>query len=201
MFIKRNMRIMVLLALFTLLFGSSVLADDGRINRAPYHFGGDTLFCSKDKGCTLLDKDGHELATWSESDILAAFASENTSKQNTQVAGEGQGTYGAVQLWSVGGNAENGNDKLCMMGFDEWGKQNSMCFEVTKDFHFEQAPLPMSEVDHSCDRWSLGDWVELISDTSKYGEIRSINRDNSTVVFGKRSGIVAKCSEIEPGPR
>jgi len=199
MFSKRNWQVIILLTLFTLVLGGSVLADDGRINRAPYHFGGDTLFCSEADGCKLLDKTGHELATWPHSDIAAAFAGVDSTKHNTKV-GDGNGTYGPMQLWAVGSEID-GNHKLCLLGFDEWGKPNDMCFEVTHDQHYEQAALPVNgAVDHTCDKWSVGDFVNLIADPSKFGEINSINLDNHTVNFGK-SEIVAKCSEIELGPR
>ena len=203
MFSKLSVHVIVLLAFFTLLVGSSVLADDGRINRAPYHFGGDTLFCNQEKGCTLLNKEGHDLANWPQDDIATAFAAVDQTNQNTKVKGEGKGTYGPMQLWAVSPDETTGNNKLCLIGFDEWGKQNDMCFQVTKDNHFEQAPLPVTEVDHSCDGFFIGEGVRLISDPSKFGKITSINRGDSTVIFG--SGISfsvsvysAKCSEIEP---
>jgi hypothetical protein len=142
MFSKFSVRSIILLTLFTLFVGGSVLADDGRINRAPYHFGGDTLFCNQDTGCTLLNKEGHELANWPQSEITAAFAAVADSGKNAQVNGEGQGTYGPTTLWAVSPDATTGNNTLCMIGFDEWGKQNNMCFEVTQDYHFQQAPLP-----------------------------------------------------------
>src|SRR6266496_915546 len=85
---KRTIGTVILMTFFALLIGGSVLADDGRINRAPYHFGGDTLFCNQEKGCTLLDKDGHELANWPQDDIATAFATVDQSGQNTQVKGE-----------------------------------------------------------------------------------------------------------------
>ena len=147
MFSKRNLSVMALLSLFTLLLSTSVSADDGRINRAPYHFGGDTLFCNQDTGCTLLDKDGHFLANWLQTDIATAFATADRSGENVQVNREGQGTYGPMQLWAVGPDGKSGNNQLCLIGFDEWGKQNDMCFQVTQDYHYEQAPLP--EKDHS----------------------------------------------------
>lgn len=150
MFPKAFVRVILFLALLTLFVGSSVLADDGRINRAPYHFGGDTLFCNSDKGCTLLNKDGKELANWPQSDIAAAIAAVSQSGNNAQVSGEGQGTYGAVTLWAVNPNSTTGNNTLCMIGFDEWGKQNNMCFEVTKDYHFQQAPLPAVSPSTDC---------------------------------------------------
>src|SRR5437868_6980359 len=101
MFSKRSMSVVILMAFFTLLVGSSVMADDGRINRAPYHFGGDTLFCSQEVGCKLLDKTGHELANWPQNDIATAFAAADSTGQNAKINGEGQGTYGPMQLWAV----------------------------------------------------------------------------------------------------
>ena len=202
MLLKRFSHSFILLTLFTLFIGSSVLADDGRINRAPYHFGGDTLFCSEETGCKLLDKTGHVLAHWPQTDIATAFAASDKSGQSTKVSGEGQGTYGSAQLWSVSPDATTGNNQLCMIGFDEWNKQNDMCFLVTPDYTFEQAALPVNAevvVDNSCDKWVVLDWVQLIADTSKYGDINSIDRSNHTVVFSK-DDIVAKCSEIERGP-
>ena len=204
MFSKRSMVVVVLLALFTLLVSSSVLADDGRINRAPYHFGGDTLFCSQEKGCTLLDKDGHDLANWPTNAIATALSNADKSGQKLEVGGNEDGTYGPMQLWAMPGKTADGNSTLCMVGFDEWGKQNDMCFEVTKDWHFQQAPLPVSgEVDHSCDRWSVGDGVFLISDPSKFGKITSINKGAGTLTFGggislAPSSYTAKCTEVAP---
>src|SRR4051812_35991471 len=117
--LSRFSRVIILLTFFTLALGSSVLADDGRINRAPYHFGGDTLFCKEETGCTLLDKNGHELANFPMSEIAAAFALSDSTGQNVQVAGDGQGTFGPMQLWSVSPDATTGNNVLCMLGFDE----------------------------------------------------------------------------------
>lgn len=54
-----------------------------------------------------------------------------------------------MQLWAVSPNTSNGNNQLCLIGFDEWGKQNNMCFEVTLDWHYEQAPLPVPAVETS----------------------------------------------------
>lgn len=141
---KRLVPASVMLLILVLVIVSGVLADDGRINRPPYHFGGDTLFCNQDTGCTLLNKDGHDIAHWPQSDIATAFALTDSTGQNTQIAGEGQGTYGPMQLWSVSPDATTGNNVICAIGFDEWGKQNNMCFQVTKDWHFEQAPLPVN---------------------------------------------------------
>jgi len=211
MFLKRSVYAIILLTLFTLLLGSSVLADDGRINRAPYHFGGDTLFCSEETGCTLLNMNGHDLANWPQTDIATAFAKADTSGQNAKVNGDGQGTYGPMQLWAVSPDASTGNNKLCMIGFDEWNKQNDMCFQVTQDWHYLQAPLPVvviagaAAVDNSCDQWTVGDYVRLISNHSTTGNIFSIDTSNGTVTFGPTATITvtsftAKCSEIEFGP-
>jgi hypothetical protein len=208
---KRSVGTLIVLAFFTLLVGSSVFADDGRINRPPYHFGGDTLFCNEADGCTLLNKDGHDLANWLHSAIVDAFAKTDKSGQNAQVDSEGQGTYGPMQLWSVKPDTDNGDHKLCLIGFDEWGKQNAMCFKVTKDQHYEQAPLPVT--DNSCDGFYVGQFVMLKSDSNVFGEILSIDLNNHTVTFGKSfpvsfrrasfntrpSTYTAKCSEVEVG--
>ncbi|MBA3868075.1 MAG: hypothetical protein H0X30_02890 [Anaerolineae bacterium] len=204
MFFKRFARIIIFMSIFTLLIGSSVLADDGRINRAPYHFGGDTLFCNEEHGCTLLNMTGHDLANWPQSAIATALAAADQSQQRTPVAGKGQGTYGPMQLWAMPNKTENGNSTLCVVGFDEWGKQNDMCFQVTEDYHYEQAPLPVvpvtkavvgEEVDHSCDNFSVGDDVMLIADNTVHGEVESVDYAHGTLVF---DGLGAKCSEVEP---
>jgi len=202
MLMKRPVRIAILLAFFALLVGSSVLADDGRINRAPYHFGGDTLFCNQEHGCTLLDKTGHELTNWPQDDIATAFATADSSGHNAKVKGDGKGTYGPMQLWAVSPDATTGNNVLCMIGFDEWGKQNDMCFQVTKDWHYLQAPLPVT--DNSCDRFSVGQFVQLIGDPGSSGKIISIDLGNHTVTFGfvpglRAASFTAPCSEVEPG--
>ncbi len=152
MFRKRNLLVIGLLLVFILLVGGSVLADDGRINLAPYHFGGDTLFCNNVNGCTLLDKVGKNLVNWPQAAVADAFAAYDKSGQNTQVGQDGQGTYGVIQLWAVGPDAETGKHKLCLIGYDEWGKQNSMCFLVNKDFVYERAPIGIGN--DSCS-WNL----------------------------------------------
>ncbi len=211
MFTNRKVQTFILFALFTLLLGSTVLADDGRINRAPYHFGGDTLFCTQETGCTILDKTGHEMAHWPQNDIATAFAASDVSGQNTKVNGEGQGTYGPMQLWSVSPDATTGNNQLCMIGFDEWGKQNNMCFLVTPDYVFEQAALPVpakvidvegnvvvvDETDHSCDEFSVGQDVMLKANNPVHGLIDSIDHEHGTLVF---DGEDANCSDVEPVP-
>ena len=140
MYSRRNLTILSFLAILMLLAGSTVLADDGRINRAPWHFGGDTLYCNQIDGCTLLNKTGVELANWPQSVIATAFATYDKSKQNTQVEGDALGTYGAFQLWAVGAE-DIAAHKLCLMGYDEWGKPNSMCFVVHTDNVYDQAPV------------------------------------------------------------
>ena len=206
MFMKHPIRGIALLALFTLLIGSSVLADDGRINRAPYHFGGDTLYCTQETGCTLLDKTGHDLANWPQDDVATALTAADTLDQNVQVKDDKPGTYGPMQLWALGKKGDEGNNTLCMIGWDEWNKQNDMCFQVTGDFQYQQAPISVATkvtedgtvvvVDNSCDKWSVGNYVALIADITKQGTINSIDLSNHTVNFSK-SNIVAKCSEIQ----
>ncbi len=206
MIVKRSNYGVILLTFFTLLIGSTVLADDGRINRAPYHFGGDTLFCTQETGCTLLDKTGHELANWPQDDVATALTAADTLDQNVQVKGDKPGTYGPMQLWALGKKGDEGNSTLCMIGFDEWGKQNDMCFLVTPDYVFEQAALPVAAADavvpedHSCDQWSVGNEVRQISNHSNNGIITSINNSNGTATFGypiPPTSYTAKCTDIE----
>lgn len=83
---KFSVRSIVLFVFFMLAVGSSVMADDSRINRAPYHFGGDTLFCSLEEGCKLLNDTGLKLGQWSQDDIVSAFAATASSGENSQVA-------------------------------------------------------------------------------------------------------------------
>ncbi len=206
MFTNRKV-LVILFALFTLLIGSTVSADDGRINRAPYHFGGDTLYCTQETGCTLLDKTGHDLANWPQDDVATALTAADTLDQNVQVKGDKPGTYGPMQLWALGKKGDQGNNTLCMIGWDEWNKKNDMCFQVTGDFQYQQAPLPVATTvnedgvvvvveDHTCDQWSPGDWVSLIADISKQGQINEIDLSNHTVQFSKDE-VIAKCSDIQ----
>ena len=192
MFLKRFSQGLILLTLLTLLVGSSVLADDGRINRAPYHFGGDTLFCNQEKGCTLLNMTGHDLAHWSQDAVATALAKADQSEQRSKVDGDGQGTYGPMQLWAMPNKTEDGNSTLCVVGFDEWAKQNDMCFQVTQDWHFEQAALPVVVAVAGvavvpvtdCSMWSNGDYIKVIG-ADIWGSINEIDAANGTVTFGK----------------
>jgi hypothetical protein len=196
MFSKRSLVVIILMAAFALLIGSTVLADDedGRINRAPYHFGGDTLYCDYVDGCYLLDKTGHELAYWLQDDVATALSNADKSGQKLMVDGEGLGTYGPMQLWAMPGKTADGNSTLCLVGFDEWGKQNDMCFQVTQDRNYEQAPLPAvedEEAENACDQWSVGDAVFLISDPKKFGTITVIHRDAGTLTFNQEVTLAA----------
>ncbi len=198
MFSNRYVPIAIILALFTLLLGSSVMADDGRINRAPYHFGGDTLYCTQEEGCTLLNDTGLSLANWPQDDIATAFAATDQSGQNILVAVY-EGTYGPMQLWSVSPDATTGNHTLCLIGFDEWGKKNDMCFYVTPDYKFEQAALPVATKPIDCSMWNTTFYVRLIANPGIWGKITSINAAGGTVIFGA-SNTVAACNTIELGP-
>src|SRR5882757_6209569 len=107
MFSNRFVRIVIVMSFFTLLIGSSVLADDGRINRTPYHFGGDTLFCNQEHGCTLLNMTGHDLAHWSQDAVATALAAADQSEERRMVDGDGKGTYGPMQLWAMPNKTED----------------------------------------------------------------------------------------------
>lgn len=188
----------VVVILFTLLTLHSVMADDGRINRAPYHFGGDTLFCNSTTGCTLLDKTGHFLWNWPQADIVTAFDTMVSTGINTLV-GEGTGTYGSAELWAMSWTETNGDRILCFNGFDEWGKANSMCFHVTTNYIYEPAPLPVyvptvPRYVPDCSMWKIGDFVFYIPDSSIFGEIVSIDTANGTVTLDDESTV--PCDQI-----
>ncbi len=196
---RRHYRIFgIVFILLVMVVSQSVFADDGRINRAPYHFGGDTLFCNVNSGCTLLDKNGHFLWNWAQTDIANALETLVTSHQNTLV-GQGQGTYGTAELWAVISAEQNGDHILCFKGFDEWGKPNSMCFHVTDNDVYEPAPLPIAQVEAryvpDCSMWSIGDFVFYIPDSSIFGEIVSIDSANGTVDLD--DGNTVACDQLE----
>jgi hypothetical protein len=201
MFSQRLIRAALLLSLLALLITIPALADD-RINLPPYHFGGNTLFCDSDNGCTLLDMNGKFLWNWPQTEIGTAFEELDQTGENTLV-GEGEGTYGPMWLWVIPTQATNGNKTLCLQGFDEWGKENEMCFEVTLDWHYLPAPLPVNvapvEVP-DCSMWSIGDSVHLIgTDYQTAGQIIVINADEGTVTVYKGKGVsyTAGCDKIE----
>lgn len=137
--------ILTLIALTLLLIGTAaVLASDGRINQPPYHLGGDTLYCNSETGCTLVNKDGQDLWNWSQPSITAAFDELDETGVNTLV-GTGAGTYGPASLWAAQTDETNDNKRLCLVGVDEWYKENSFCFSVTLDGNYEEAPLPIPQ--------------------------------------------------------
>jgi hypothetical protein len=198
---KRLFRAAFIFGVFALLIAATALADD-RINMPPYHFGGNTLFCDSENGCALLDLNGQFLWNWSQADIAAAFEELDMTGKNTLV-GEGQGTYGAAWLWVIPTSATNGNKTLCLQGFDEWGKQNVMCFDVTTDWIYQPAPLPINaEPAADCSAFGVGDSVHRIGTIGSisFGEIVEINTDAGTVVvdMGRRKGLyTASCDAIE----
>mgnify|MGYP001455569257 CR=1 FL=1 len=194
---NRSNTLAVLAGLLLLILGGAVSADDGRINPPPYHFGGDTLYCDQGAGCSLLNLNGTLLGTWAESDIAAALAAVDQTGQNSLV-GEVSGTYGTASLWAVPTSETNGNRQLCMIGYDEWGKRNDMCFAVTTDGKYLPAPLALGHV-ADCSMFSVGWWVRLIADHDIEGEIESIDATNGTVTFyiGKGHTYTASCDAVE----
>lgn len=208
MVLKHFVRIFVVTALLCLMIGGSVMADDGRINRTPYHFGGDTLYCNEEEGCTLLNITGLGIANWPQADIATAFATVDQTGVNTQV-GVREGTYGPMQLWAVSPDATTGNNTLCLIGFDEWYKLNDMCFLVTPDFTFQQAALPVPAPIvledgtiiipvADCSMWAETDIVKLITgDYTTAGPITSIDITNGTVTVDASPTYTAGCDEIE----
>jgi len=199
---KRLVRTALVLCLFALLIASQAFADD-RINMPPYHFGGNTLFCESETGCTLLNMTGQFLWNWPQADISAAFETLDQTGENTLV-GEGQGTYGAMWLWVIPTSETNGNKTLCLQGFDEWGKENEMCFDVTGDWIYKPAPLPnplVPVVVADCSMWSLGNVVALKTDSSTMGDIIAIDTAAGTVTVDPFFGATytAGCDKVRRG--
>lgn len=197
----------VSLMLTFFLISATSAQSDGRINPAPYHFGGDALYCNNTDGCRLLDKTGNFLWNWSQEEIGAAFEALDASGQNTLVE-EGVGSYGPAQLWAVLPETNSVNKRLCLFAYDEWGKQNYMCFGVTAGWVYlplrlapavpvEGTPEPVPD----CSMWSTSEFVRLIADPDTWGEITSINAAAGEVTFtnygGSNEPITAGCDEIE----
>jgi hypothetical protein len=75
-----------------------------------------------------------------------------------------------------------------------------MCFQVTQDWNYEQAPLPVvedEEAENACDQWSVGDAVFLISDPKKFGTITVIHRDAGTLTFTQAITLIAASYTVE----
>lgn len=101
---------------------------DGRITQLANHFGNDALFCDPVKGCELLNGQGVLLLSWSQADIEAGLA-ELDEPGEAIILGQGQGSHGPALLY-VNKNM-NSEPQLCLQGFDEWGKQNEVCFSTS----------------------------------------------------------------------
>jgi hypothetical protein len=106
--------------------------DDGRINQV-HHFGGDALYCVDANGLStnqyadfaafrLLNISGSILWEVSAETLSEALA---TPDQGVLIA-QGSGSFGPAWLWGV---APTGSDPVfTFMGYDEYGKSNSMTF-------------------------------------------------------------------------
>lgn len=203
----------LVLSLLSALLVLSVQADDGRINPANYHFGGDVLYCEADNGCHVLNQHGDQLITWSQDSIDAAVQQSLNSNQSVLVS-EQQATYGLMGLWvqyvEINDNAEAWH--LCLQGYDEWGKSNDMCFKASPDGYQPVGVPPQVTVkatgsvveqsDPACSLFVVGDAVALIADNGVWGFVTSINVNAGQLTFHNpfNGDTTARCHEVEPRP-
>ena len=85
---------------------------------------------------------GQFLFNWPQADIDAALTMLEQTGEKALV-GEGVGTYGPASIWAVPPEKPGDPLRLCFFGYDEWGKQNHVCFVVTED-GYEPAPTAVS---------------------------------------------------------
>ncbi|MAS33334.1 MAG: hypothetical protein CL610_04970 [Anaerolineaceae bacterium] len=104
----------------------AVLADE-RINQV-HHFGGDTLYCTQADGCWLVNMQGETLWEVSQATIDDALAAACETGTSGYIEA-GMGTYGPS---TIGVSCYLGYDpSLKLIGYDEWGKVNTMLFPTT----------------------------------------------------------------------
>lgn len=189
-----------LLAAFGLILALAwvVSADDGRINPAPFHFGGDTLFCNPAEGCYLLNMTGERLITWPQTDIVNAVEESERSGENTLVS-EGRSTYGPASLW-VKASGE-GCWELILVGYDEWDKQHDMHFKNCNGV-YEALRLPLAEQGTiaNCSAFRVEDWVQLKSDSAIFGPVMSINAAAGQLTFKPVFGSPQAAASIAANP-
>ncbi len=206
---KLKALVVLVLMLVCTVFALSVRADDGRINPANYHFGGDVLYCEVNNGCHVLNKHGDLLFSWSQDSINAAVQQSMDSNQSVLVS-EQQATYGPMGLWVqyVEVNANNEAWHLCLQGYDEWGKSNNMCFKASPDgYQPVGVAAPVKESVKSegpvadCSAFNVGKVVELIANLAVWGDVTSINNKAGTVTFVNpfsTASTTAACDKVEP---
>lgn len=184
---KQGLAAVVCLLLVVIVSGVA-MANGIRINPPPYHFGGDALFCEQGEGCELLDKDGNFLWRWAQADVDAAFAAVDQTGANTQIGENGDGTYGTAQLWALPPEVGSVHDRLCFFGYDEWGKDNFMCFIYTAEGVYlpvgtiPAAPEATKEPVADCTPVLSWPFVRVIGGTA-YGMVTMINFLDGTVTF------------------
>ena len=123
--------------------------DDGRINRVG-HFGGDTLYCNMDDGCTLLNGTGGFLWNVPQSVIDETFASACEVGVSQEIEA-GLGTYGPSVL--VVSCYEGYEPTLTLKAYDEHGKINQIQFP--QDYSPVSAPpAPTEEPKLLCPVWA-----------------------------------------------
>ena len=147
-------RIFTLLALCVavsalMVAGFAQAQDDGRINVVG-HFGGDTLYCNMDDGCTLLNGTGGFLWNVPQSVIDETFASACEVGVSQEIEA-GLGTYGPSVI--VVSCYEGYEPTLTLKAFDEHGKINELHFP--QDYTPVTAPVaPTEEPKPLCLTWA-----------------------------------------------
>lgn len=226
---SRTLLLSFMLLLVMLAASAAFAQNDGRINPTAVHFGGDVLYCNKTDGCSLLNKDGQVLVNWTQASIEAARTDDNDlnivlapgSEYSSDYLGE-PGSHGPARLWveTTATRVESiqvcqslstfdcpsiaaTSFYMCLSAYDEHGKQNTMCFEVTADWNYIPLGVPAATQTITvpdCSMWNVGDWVALTGDLDTYGIISSINTTTGEVTFSNIGGayetITAKCDAI-----
>ncbi len=200
--------VQTLVVMMVMLAVVGVVSADTRINPAANHIGGDTLFCGA-RGCELLNLHGVSLGLWPQADIDAAIAASDASGDNSQVAGEVQGTYGAVQLYVVFIGADTNEKQLCLYGHDEYNKENNFCFKRQASGDYNGVPSPSVA---NCTMWVAGvnvyvpDGASEVSSFGQYpsnfGVIVEVRPSSGTVIVElKKTGhlVEAGCDQIWGG--
>lgn len=141
--------LIVLVLGLSAVMAQQLVQPDGRINQIA-HFGGDALYCmdasnnvTNDSSTfayfQLLDKSGQQLWTISKEDVELGLGQIDV-KPTPYLLGEGKGTYGPVYLFSNA--AQDGSPYFIFIGFDEWGKTNTLVFYGCTPEVSPQAPSP-----------------------------------------------------------
>lgn len=119
----------------TVVLSQSWVQPDGRINQVA-HFGGDALYCvdrnmqatnqysdSGEGGFRLLSMSGQEL-WFVPTEVIAAAVAEAKETGKSVLVATGNGTYGPTRIDAY--TTGDGDDYFVFIGYDEYGKPNSV---------------------------------------------------------------------------